>query len=77
MDTHLCFRLLSRAAPTPRIYATLQAMDAQEGRSTDLLICCGDFQVRLCHGPNTFYHTMESFRNYYSGKAAAPYPTIF
>jgi predicted phosphodiesterase len=28
-----------------KIYATLQAMEAKEGRSIDLLICCGDFQV--------------------------------
>ena len=28
-----------------KIYGTLQAMEAKEGRSIDLLICCGDFQV--------------------------------
>lgn len=28
-----------------KIYATLQAMEIKEGRSIDLLICCGDFQV--------------------------------
>lgn len=30
-----------------RIYETMQALERREGKKIDLLICCGDFQVRL------------------------------
>ena len=29
------------------IYATLQLLEKQENTKIDLLICCGDFQVRV------------------------------
>jgi lariat debranching enzyme len=31
------------------IYATLAHLEKAEGRKVDLLICCGDFQVRTSH----------------------------
>jgi hypothetical protein len=30
-----------------KIYETLTALEEREGRKVDLLICCGDFQVRV------------------------------
>lgn len=31
------------------IYGTLQHLERVEGKKIDLLICCGDFQVCMCH----------------------------
>ena len=31
-----------------KIYETMQYLERKEGKKIDLLICCGDFQVRAC-----------------------------
>ncbi|KAG8062419.1 hypothetical protein GUJ93_ZPchr0003g16446 [Zizania palustris] len=66
-----------------KVYDTLRQLEEAEGVKIDLLLCCGDFQaVRnendlQCVNVKPKYRTMNSFWKYYSGKAVAPYPTIF
>lgn len=66
-----------------KIYATLLDLQAREGRTVDLLICCGDFQaVRNLGDLETMavpakYRDMATFWKYYSGERVAPVPTLF
>ncbi|KAL4420156.1 hypothetical protein ABPG77_008292 [Micractinium sp. CCAP 211/92] len=66
-----------------KIYETMAALERRDGRKIDLLICCGDFQaVRNmddleCMACPPKYRHIATFWKYYSGRAKAPYPTLF
>ncbi|PSC75631.1 lariat debranching enzyme [Micractinium conductrix] len=66
-----------------KIYETMAALERQEGKKIDLLICCGDFQaVRNmddleCMACPPKYRHIATFWKYYSGQVETPYPTIF
>lgn len=66
-----------------RIYETVTAIQAADGRRVDLLLICGDFQaVRnaddlLCLACPPKYRALKNFHKYYSGAAVAPVPTVF
>ncbi|CAD7698384.1 unnamed protein product [Ostreobium quekettii] len=66
-----------------RIYATLKAIEDQQGKKIDLLVCCGDFQAARnlgdleCMAVPPKYRKIMDFYKYYMGKVEAPYPTLF
>ncbi|KAI8137480.1 Metallo-dependent phosphatase-like protein [Fennellomyces sp. T-0311] len=65
------------------IYGSLKLLEERENCKIDLLLICGDFQavrnpadMRSMSVP-VKYQRLGSFWKYYSGKAKAPYLTIF
>ncbi|KAI9483465.1 MAG: lariat debranching enzyme, C-terminal domain-containing protein [Benjaminiella poitrasii] len=65
------------------IYGSIRLIEQRDNCKIDLLLICGDFQsVRneadlKCMSVPEKYLELGTFWKYYSGKARAPYPTIF
>ncbi|KHN80109.1 Lariat debranching enzyme [Toxocara canis] len=65
-----------------KIYASLAEIERIHGFKFDLLISCGDYQVRnygdLMHmHVNKKYRNLQTFYRYYSGEMTAPVLTVF
>ncbi|KAI9491745.1 lariat debranching enzyme, C-terminal domain-containing protein [Zychaea mexicana] len=65
------------------IYGSLKLLEQRKKCKIDLLLICGDFQAvrnpgdMRCMSVPPQYQKLGSFWKYYSGKAKAPYLTIF